>query len=252
MSEKTEKKLNKKAVIPVVLLVAAVIAIKVFVFPAPFIYAGTLEATKVDLSAQLPSTIAEVKVREGDKVEVGAELVRLSCENIKVAADLASTAFERTQRLFKAGTVSQDTMDQVRNRKQESDVQVGWCSIKSPIQGTVLSRYHEPGEWVSPGIKLISLANIKDIWAMIYVPQPEVSRLKVGQKLRGTLPELNDRPFDGTIVKINEEAEFTPKNVQTRAERTRLVFGVKVSFLGANDAEVLKPGMTIETTLPKD
>lgn len=50
-------------------------------------------------------------------------------------------------------------------------------------------------------------------------------------KLKGYLPELNNRKFDGTIVKINDEAEFTPKNVQTRSERERLVFGVKVSFL---------------------
>jgi HlyD family secretion protein len=64
------------------------------------------------------------------------------------------------------------------------------------------------------------------------------------------LPELNNREFDGKIIKINDEAEFTPKNVQTRSERERLVFGVKVSFLGANDQEILKPGMTIEVKLP--
>jgi HlyD family secretion protein len=60
------------------------------------------------------------------------------------------------------------------------------------------------------------------------------------------------RKFTGTILKINDEAEFTPKNVQTRSERTRLVYGVKVSFLGANDDEILKPGMTIEIELPSD
>jgi len=115
----------------------------------------------------------------------------------------------------------------------------------------VLSRYHEPGEWVNPGAKLLTMANIKDIWAYIYVPQPAVAKLRPGQKLTGFLPEMNMRAFQGTILKINDEAEFTPKNVQTRAERERLVFGVKVSFLGSNDEEVLKPGMTIEIALPK-
>jgi HlyD family secretion protein len=70
-------------------------------------------------------------------------------------------------------------------------------------------------------------------------------------KLKGYLPELNSREFDGKIIKINEEAEFTPKNVQTRSERTRLVFGVKVSFFDSNAEEILKPGMTIEVNLPQ-
>jgi HlyD family secretion protein len=71
-------------------------------------------------------------------------------------------------------------------------------------------------------------------------------------KLRGYLPELDNREFDGEILKINDEAEFTPKNVQTQAERERLVFGVKVSFRDANAAEILKPGMTIEVALPEE
>jgi HlyD family secretion protein len=178
--------------------------------------------------------------------------VSLVCDDTKVAADLANTNFARNERLFKAGTVSQETMDQVKNRKDEADVRMSWCAVHSPISGTVLSRYHEPGEWVTPGTKLLTLANIKDIWTYIYVPQPEVARLKPGLKLQGTLPEMKDRRFLGTVLKINDEAEFTPKNVQTQEERARLVFGVKVGFQGANDDEVLKPGMTIEIELPKD
>jgi HlyD family secretion protein len=143
-------------------------------------------------------------------------------------------------------------MDTVKNRKDDSDVRMDWCSIHSPIGGTVLSRYHEPGEWVTPGTKLLTLANIRDIWAFIYVPQPEVAKLKPGMILKGYLPELGNREFDGKILKINDEAEFTPKNVQTQAERTRLVFGVKVSFLDSNAEEILKPGMTIEIQLPQD
>jgi len=83
------------------------------------------------------------------------------------------------------------------------------------------------------------------------VPQPEVSKLTPGEKLTGYLPELGMKPFQGTILKINDEAEFHAEKRPDRAERERLVFGVKVSFLGANNDEVLKPGMTIEIALPK-
>jgi HlyD family secretion protein len=242
---------RKKIIIIVGVLVAAGVIIKLTFFNRQFQFAGTLEATKVDLSSRLASAIDKVEVQEGDHVTENQELIALVCDDTKVASDLANTNFTRNERLFKAGTVSQETMDQVKNRKEDTDVHMSWCTIHSPITGTVLSRYHEPGEWVIPGTKILTLANIKDIWAYIYVPQPEVSNLKPGMKLRSFLPELGNKEFEGTILKINDEAEFTPKNVQTQAERTRLVFGVKVSYLGVNNDEVLKPGMTIEIELPK-
>lgn len=233
------------------LAAAAGVAVVTAFVRKPFLYAGTLEATKVDLSARLASTIGSVVPQEGDRVARGQELVTLTCDDTKVAADLADVNYRRGLKLSKAGTLSPDAMDQVRARKEESDVRLGWCSIRAPLDATVLSRYREPGEWVSPGARLLTLADVKDIWAYIYVPQPEVARLKPGEALTGYLPELGMKPFAGRILKINDEAEFTPKNVQTRAERQRLVFGVKVGFLGANDQEVLKPGMTIEVELPR-
>ncbi|MGZ3688109.1 MAG: efflux RND transporter periplasmic adaptor subunit, partial [Bdellovibrionota bacterium] len=211
--------MNKKILIPVAILAAVVVILKFFVFKGEFLYAGTLEATKVDLSAKLSSTISAVNVHEGDHVQANQDLVNLTCDDVKVSADLANSNYQRNLRLLRSGTVSQDTMDQIKNRKDEMDVRQSWCKIVSPIQGTVLSRYHEPGEWVNPGTKLLTLANIQDIWAYIYVPQPEVSRLKPGMTLKAFLPELANREFEGKILKINEEAEFTPKNVQTRAER---------------------------------
>lgn len=239
----------RKIIIGLVLLGLVGLGIKIFLVKKEFLYAGTLEATKVDLSARLPSTLATVTVREGDHVTDKQELITLSCEDFKIASKFANQNYVRNQRLFQSGTVSQDTLDQVKNRKEESDLRLDWCSIASPINGTVLSRYHEPGEWVSPGIKLLTLANIRDIWTYIYVPQQDISKLKVGMKVTGIVPEITDREFSGTILKINSEAEFTPKNVQTQSERTRLVFGVKVGFLGSNEDEILKPGMTIEIKL---
>ncbi len=247
----TDKKKGLKIIVIVMaVVILAAIAVKFLIFRGEFLYAGTLEATKVDLSARISSAISVVMVQEGDHVSENQELVALACEDVKVASDLANDNYHRTVGLYRAGTASQETMDQVKNRKEDADVRLSWCSVRSPITGTILSRYHEPGEWVNPGTKLLTLANIRDIWAYIYVPQPDVSRLKVGMMLKGYLPELNNREFDGKIIKINDEAEFTPKNVQTRSERERLVFGVKVSFLGANEQEILKPGMTIEVKLP--
>jgi HlyD family secretion protein len=222
-----------------------------FLFERTFRYAGTLEATKVDLSARLAAAIDEVRVREGDRVKTGDTLVVLGCEDYKIAARLARENHARDVQLAKIGSVSQEKLDQARNQKEDTETRLKWCTIASPIEGKVLSRYHEPGEWMLPGTKILTVANVRDIWAYIYVPQPLVAKLSPGMKLAGFLPELRDRRFEGVILKINDEAEFTPKNVQTRAERERLVFGVKVSFNDANGEEILKPGMTIEVALPE-
>ncbi len=217
-----------------------------------FVYAGTLDATKVDLSSELPSRISAVNVQEGDHVAPGQKLINLACEDYIADARLANNDYVRNLELFKLGVIRNDTLDLFANNKANADIHISWCSIRSPIHGTVLSRYHEPGEFASPGIKILTLANIKDIWAYIYVPQPKIAQLKVGMELIGTLPEMPGVEFKGHIIKVNSEAEFTPKNVQTQSERTRLIYGVKVSFLGANNDETLKPGMTIEIKLPKD
>lgn len=251
MTEPAQPKSKKKFLIIPALIIAGIL-INYFFFTVGFKYSGTLEATKVDISSQVSSTINTVDVREGDHVKPTQKLLTLTCDDIKVADAIAAENYVRAAKLYKSGSTSQENFDQTKNRKDDADVRLGWCQVASPIQGTVLSRYHEPGELVNPGTKILTLANIRDIWAYIYVPQPEVSRIKPGMILKGHLPEMGDKVFEGSVLKVNEEAEFTPKNVQTRSERQRLVFGVKVGFLGHNDDEILKPGMTIEIDLPKD
>lgn len=245
------KKPPKKVMLPAVAIIAIGAVSAYFLLQPPFRYAGTLEATKVDLSARLAAAIEEVRVHEGDRVKRGDVLVVFDCADYKIAARLAHENYDRSLKLSKIGSVSAEAMDQLRQQKDDADVRLSWCRIESPIDGTVLSRYHEPGEWVTPGTKVVTVADIRDIWAYIYVPQPRVAPLSPGMKLKGYLPELDNREFDGAILKINDEAEFTPKNVQTRAERERLVFGVKVGFRDVNAGEILKPGMTIEVALPE-
>ena len=241
------KKNPLRIIIPlVVLLVVAGISIKLFLFNKQFPYAGTLEATEVDIPARLASVIATVDVQEGQRVQKNAQVVSLSCEDIAPLAELNDTSFIRVEKLYKSGTAPKEQYDIALNKKTDSDIRMGWCHIFSPISGRVLTRYLEPGEWVNPGTKLVSVADLNDIWAYIYVPQNMVHGLKPGMKIKGTLPEMGGQVFHGAIRKINAEAEFTPKNVQTQAERERLVFGVKIGF--QNPDETLKPGMTIEVS----
>lgn len=233
------------------ILVGTAFFIKLLFFDNVFYYAGTLEVTKVNISARLPAAIDEVKVREGDKVTQGQTLITFACEDFKIAARLAQEDYDRNKQLVKKNFISPSAFDLFRQRMEDANTKVDWCTLVSPLNATVLSRDHEPGEWMNPGAEILVLADIHDIYAYIYVPYPLVAKLSLGMKLKGHLPEIKGRDFIGKITKISDEAEFTPKNVQTQEERQRLIYGVKVSFLESNIDEILKPGMTIEVALPK-
>ncbi|HEX7929197.1 MAG TPA: efflux RND transporter periplasmic adaptor subunit [bacterium] len=249
-----------RKIIPVViLLVAAVIGVSWFVplfgfsvksfFNHQFRYAGTVEATKVDVPARVSSVVATVAVQEGDAVKQGQVILKLSCEDLRIAADKATADYDRVVMLRKANAATVEEFDRIKAAYDDAKLRQSWCEVPSPLTGSVLTRYHEPGEQVAPGTKLFTLADLREVWAYVYVPQTLLAQIKVGMDVDGHLPELGDQTIPGRVIKINDEAEFTPKNVQTRQERTRLVYGVKVLF--PNGKGLLKPGMPIEVALPE-
>lgn len=240
---------DKRPLILIPVALAAAAAVYGLFGRREFLYAGTVEATEVTLSARLPSIIESVDAREGDQVKAGQRLARLACEDVKLAADIAGRDFARAERLYKEGSMSLETFERLRNRRDESQVQLGWCEVSSPVDGTVLARIREPKEFAPAGTKLVTVADLSRPYAYVFVPQTMLARLSLGQEVEGLLPELDMKAVKGRVEHIRSEAEFTPKNVQTREERTRLVFGVKVAF--DNAERLLKPGMPIEVRLPR-
>lgn len=228
------------------ILISALI-VKQYLFN-DFFYVGTIEATRIDLSARLPSVIHKYLFNEGDYIKKGDLLVSLDCDDIDIVRNYAVSVFDRSEKLLKSGGIPKQSYDLALKNKLDAELKKSWCEIHSPINGKVLINFMDEEEWVVPGTKLISVADLSKVWAYIYVEQPLLSQLKVGMKIKGHIPEWSHKKFIGTITKINDEAEFTPKNVQTRSERSRLVFGIKVLF--ENTDELLKPGMSIEVDLP--
>ena len=239
----------KKGIIAAVLVAAGAFVAFRALKGRDFLYAGTVEATEVDLSSRVDSVISSFPAQEGLAVAPGQVLVALACEDLRLAADIAEKDFKRTAELRRAGSVPQESYDRALNKRDDAALRVDWCTIRSSIHGTVLSVYREPGELVAPGAKLLTLADLREVWAMVYVPYPLLAKLKPGMEVEAALPEADGRTLKGRVSRINDEAEFTPKNVQTRQERTRLVFGIKVAF--PNPDTLLKPGMTVEMRLPR-
>jgi HlyD family secretion protein len=214
-----------------------------------FTYAGTLEAETVDLSPGVASPISTLLVKEGQEVKKGDMIIQLSCPDVRVAVGQTDSDLARNQELFKAGSLAASNFDKSRYASRDAQVKLKWCDVEAPIDGTILTIYRRVGEWARPGESLLSMADLTSLYAWIYVPQTMLAKLKVGEPINGLIADLGAKTFPGSIEYIRPEAEFTPKNVQTRDERERLVFGIKVRF--PNPTGDLKMGQPIEAQMPE-
>lgn len=117
------------------------------------------------------------------------------------------------------------------------------CRVKSPIGGTVLDKYVEAGEYATPSKPLFKIADVADMKLRAYVDAPQLTSLKVGQpvKVYADLGEDGNREYNGVIEWISDKAEFTPKTIQTRDERSNLVYAVKIAV--KNTDGLIKIGM---------
>ena len=115
-------------------------------------------------------------------------------------------------------------------------------SIESPLSGTVLARMIEIGERVNAGTPLFTLVDLDKLYVKVYIPEPDIGKITLGQPARIQVDSHPDRFFSAKVSKIAQQAEFTPKNVETREERVKLVFAVELS-LTENPGGILKPGM---------
>jgi HlyD family secretion protein len=119
--------------------------------------------------------------------------------------------------------------------------------IVAPSDGTVTLRNAEPGEVVSPGFPIVRIADLARVRVRVYVPGPQVGRLKTGQRAAVVADALPGKSFPGIVTEIAEKPEYTPKNAQTREERAKLVYGVKIEV--DNPGGELKPGMPADAVI---
>ncbi len=143
----------------------------------------------------------------------------------------------RKEKIDKARADLQRTRAALRLAK----TRLGYTTIKSSISGIVLSKNVEPGEYVSPGTPVVIIGNLNDIWLRAYINETDLGRIKVGQKVHITTDTYPEKIYEGHVSFIASEAEFTPKNVQTKEERVKLVYRIKIVVY--NPEMELKPGM---------
>jgi HlyD family secretion protein len=307
----------------------------------PLRASGYVEATEVRVAPEVGGRVVELRVQEGDQLQVGATVAKLSTsdtelalrraqaerdqalaqlallragarpEEIRQAAAQASSAqadvgaadaeleaaaadLKRFEALLETNSGSRKQRDDAATRRDVAlarvlaarerarsaaealaglkagarveeiaaakarvsmvDAQIASLDkdlsdavLTSPVAGVVTSKLIDAGEVVAPRTPIVVVTDLDHAWANVYVDEPVVPRLKLGQTV--TLVTDANQRMEGTITFISPKAEFTPRNVQTADERSRLVYRIKVST--DNRAGVLKPGMPVEAEIPE-
>jgi HlyD family secretion protein len=142
----------------------------------------------------------------------------------------------------------QETIEQARAHVkaakeglEAAKIQLNNATLVSPLTGMVLSNNVDDGEFVSPGMPVITVADLEHPWLRAYINETDLGKVNVGLKVEVTTDTFPDKTYAGAITFISPQAEFTPKSVQTEKERVKLVYRVKIEI--ANTNLEIKPGM---------
>ncbi len=143
--------------------------------------------------------------------------------------------------------VAQAQVSQAEAAQGVLEAQLAKATIKAPVAGVVLNKLVNPGEQVAPGGRVLQLANLDEVHLVVYVPETQYGQVKLGDEVQVTVDSFPGRTFTGKVVQVADQAEFTPRNVQSSRERANTVFAIKVAL--PNPDHALKPGMPADARL---
>lgn len=222
-----------------------------------FLEKDVLLAQKQAISSKSDNILAEIKVLQEQKNTILIEKNRVK----KLLTDGAATSKQLDDINGQLNIVDQK-INSIRSKNNTvfSEIEVidkqiekindriNRCFIKSPIDGTVLEKYAEPGEIIGLGKSLFKMANINQMLLNAYIDGSQLSMFKIGDQVKVFIDDedLNLLKYTGRITWVSDKAEFTPKIIQTKKERVNLVYAIEV--LVENDGK-LKIGMPGEIKL---
>ncbi|RKH60589.1 HlyD family secretion protein [Corallococcus llansteffanensis] len=222
----------------------------------------TLEANLAEANANLAAMQENLAVAQATIAKQKSEI------------ELATIESERARKLQAQGAGSQRDLDvrtselattkaslaeaeaTVNTSRQQIEVaranaatvqtRIADATLKSPVTGRVLYRLAEPGEVLAPGGPALTLVNLEDVYMEIFLPASEAARMKLGSEARLTVDFEPDRSIPGYVSFVSPEAQFTPKQVETKTEREKLMFRVKLQVpreLASRYVERIKTGI---------
>lgn len=230
---------------------------------------GNIEGNDVRISFRVGGQIINLLADEGSNLKMGQIVARLNTDELEkqqkeAEAQLKAVEFQyklslddygRADNLYKAGAISAQQRDQYKtkadtdwaNVKQAhaslelANTRLGWADLASPLNGYILVKSAEEGEVVQAGAPVFTAVDLNNIWVTAYINETDVGKVKLNQKAIVKIDSFPRKNYRGWVSFISQQAEFTPKYIQTTTERVKLVYRIKVRV--DNSSLELKPGM---------
>jgi membrane fusion protein, multidrug efflux system len=206
---------------------------------------GSLRAVRgVDVTSEIAGLVRSLHFKSGDSVLEGRVLVELNADadvallhSLEASADLANTAYERDKKQFEVQAVSQATLDAEAADLKGKQAQVAQQralvdkkTIRAPFSGKLGISTVNPGQYLNPGDKIVTLQALDAVYVDFYLPQQELSRIAIGQPIVVASDTYPGRTFNGRITSINPKVDSDTRNFQIEA-------------LISNASHALLPGM---------
>ncbi|MFT4297200.1 MAG: efflux RND transporter periplasmic adaptor subunit [Micropruina sp.] len=219
---------------------------------------GQVESGEVAVAPAMAGRITAVKVAEGDRVTKGQVLVQLDTAALKLQLSqakqgvTAAKAAVTNARDDKDATKADLRAAKARQAQAEAavklaEVQLGYATVKAPGAGTVVNVVGNAGANAAPGRTLLTMTDPGDLFVRVFVPETQVGQVSVGGTVKVTT-DSSAETFTGTVAFVSDTAEFTPNNIDTAEQRTKLVFAVRVRI--EDPSGTLKSGMPVDVRLP--
>lgn len=194
------------------------------------------ESSSPDISAQAAALRSQIAHQEqecarfGRLLEDGATTQKTYDDALAYLKTLKGQLEALLSSLNKSKSSINDNSEAIYFQAEQIREQIEKCIIRSPLSGTVLIKYAEPGEYATPGKPLYKIADMENIYLRSYFTCDQLAKLKLGQEVTVIADFGGDEQFEypGTITWISEESEFTPKSIQTKDSRANLVYAVKI------------------------
>ncbi len=187
-------------------------------------------------------------------------------DGAKISMDKAYSNFQNIQKQYESSesslnlVMSGSTNEKIKKAKAQVDsmkanvdllkYQLSKATVYSPIDGVVQNINYDEGELVLTGANIANIINLTNRWVKIYIPQKQLDKVSLNKEVNIKADYLSDKKLKGKIAYISSEAEFTPKNVESKESKEEMVFEVKVKI--EDDSNLLKPGMLVDIELEGD
>jgi len=170
--------------------------------------------------------------------------IRDNPQEIDAAVDQAYTAY---QTAIAAVEAAERQVEQAEASLEVIEVQLSKLTSSSPVSGVVAAQHAEVGELAQPGVPILTITELEEVTLTAYVPESKIGLVKLGQEALVSVDSYPGESFSGKVAYISPRALFTPRNIQLKEEREKMVFAVKIRL--ANPEQKLKPGMPADARI---